>query len=220
MRYCEKCGVRVMGSAPRCPLCQGLLTGGAAKEEDVYPKIPFAEKPHRLLRLLALGSVTAAVLCAAVLFCLPRYSVAALAGMAGLISGWLAVGLAVKKRGKPLKAVFWQACVLSALALAWDYGTGWRGWSLDFVLPIMYICTMLAMAVTAGVLRLGPADYLVYLVMNILLGLIPLALLLAGALRVVYPAVACAGVSVILLAVLILFQGPALKGELLRRLHL
>ncbi len=220
MRHCEKCGVDVIGSAPLCPLCQTPLTGGAA-EEDVYPHIPPTGKPHRLLlRLLALGSVTAAVLCAVVLLCWPRYSVVALSVMAGLASGWLAGGLAVKKRGKPLKAVFWQVCVLSALALAWDYGTGWRGWSLDFVLPLQYICTKLAMAVIARVIRLEPTHYLLYLVLNILLGLAPLALLLAGALGVVYPAAACAAVSVIVLATLILFRGPALKGELLRRLHL
>jgi len=187
----------------------------------VYPDIPFTGNPHLpLFRMLALGTVAAAVTCAAVLLCLPGYGTAALSTMAGIASGWLTLGIAVKKRARPLKAVFWQACVLSGLVLAWDYGTGWRGWSLDFVLPILYICTMLAMAVIARVLRLGPSDYLLYLVLNILLGLVPLVLLLAGALRVIYPAVACAGVSVILLAVLVLFEGPALKGELLRRLHL
>jgi len=156
----------------------------------------------------------------AVLLCLPEHRVAALSGLAGLASGWLTVGIAVKKRAKPLKAVFWQICVLSILALAWDYGTGWRGWSLDYVLPILYICTLLAMAVIAGVLHLDPSDCLLYLVLNILLGLVPLVLLLTGTLRVVYPAMICAAVSLILLAVLILFEGHALKSELLRRLHL
>ncbi len=221
MRYCEKCRVQVIGTSPFCPLCQGPLTDETEGNEDVYPDIPLAGKPHQLLfRLLALGSVIAVVLCVALLFCLPEYGVVALSGMAGLASGWLAVGIAIKKRGKPLKAVIWQACVLSILVLAWDYGTGPRGWSLDFVLPILYTCTMLAMAVIARVLHLRPADYLLYLVLNILLGLVPLVLLLVGALRVVYPAVVCAAVSVIFLAALILFEGPALKGELLRRLHL
>jgi len=185
----------------------------------VYPDIPFAGR-QLLFRLLALASVTVVVLCAAVLLCAPEFHVAVFSVIAGLASGWLAVGIAVKKWGRPLKAVFWQVCILSLLALAWDYGTGWRGWSLDFVLPILYICTLLAMAVIARVLRLGPSDYLLYLVMNILLGLVPLVLLLGGTLRVKYPAVICAAVSVILLAVLVLFEGPALKGELLRRLHL
>ncbi len=219
MLTCEKCGVRVIGSSPRCPLCQGPLTGEAVA--DVYPDIPLAGKPHRLLlRLLALATVIAAVVCAALLLCLPEHRAAALAVLAGLASGWLTVGIAVKKRGKPLKAVFWQVCVLSLLVLAWDRGTGGRGWSLDLVLPILYICTMLAMALIARILRLRAADYLLYLVLNILLGLVPLLLLLCGVLRLVYPAVICAAVSTVLLAVLILFQGPALRDELLRRLHL
>jgi len=180
-----------------------------------------AGKPHQLLlRLLALGTVIAVVGCAAVLLCLPEHRVAALSGIAGLTSGWLTVGIAVKKRAKPLKAVFWQVCVFSILILAWDYGTGWRGWSLNYVLPILYTCTMLAMAVIARLLHLRSSDYLLYLLLNILLGLVPIILMLCGALRVVYPVVICAAVSVVFLAALILFEGPALKDELLRRLHL
>ncbi|WP_298029535.1 DUF6320 domain-containing protein [uncultured Dysosmobacter sp.] len=221
MRYCEKCGVHVIGSPPCCPLCQGPLTGEADGNGNVYPDIPFAGRPHQLLfRLLALGTVIAMVLCTAAFLCLPEHRVAALSGIAGLASGWLTVGIAFKKRGRPLKAVFWQVCVLSILVLAWDHGMGWRGWSLNYVLPVLYTCTMLAMAVIARLLHLRPSDYLLYLLLNILLGLIPLVLLLCGLLRTVYPAVICAAVSVIFLAVLILFEGPALKGELLRRLHL
>ncbi len=221
MRYCEKCGVRVIGSLSSCPLCQGPLTGEADGSEDVYPDIPFTGKPHQtLFRLLVLGTVIAAVACIAVLLCQPDHHTAALSGLAGLASGWLTVGIAFKKRGRPLKAVFWQVCVLSILVLAWDHGTGWRGWSLNYVLPILYTCTMLAMAVIAGLLRLRAPDYLLYLLLNILLGLIPLALLLTGVLRVAYPAVICAAASVVFLSILILFEGPALKGELLRRLHL
>lgn len=221
MYYCEKCGVRVTGAPPCCPLCQGPLTGKADGSGDVYPDIPFEARPRQLLlRLLVLASVAAAVACLAVLLCLPGHGAAALSGMAGLASGWLTVGIAVKKRGKPLKAVFWQVCLLSLLALAWDYGTGWRGWSVNYALPVLYTCTMAAMAVIARLLHLLPSDYLLYLVLNILLGLAPLVLLLRGAVHVAYPTVICAAVSVIFLAVLVLFEGPALKGELLRRLHL
>lgn len=221
MYYCEKCKVYAAGSPRACPLCQGPLSGEADMEGNIYPDIPFGGKPYQLLfRALTLATVIAVAVCIAVLLCLPAHKAAPLAVMAGLASGWLAVGTAIKKRGKPLKAVFWQVCVISVLVLAWDYGTGRRGWSLDFVLPILYICTMIAMAVIARVLHMGPSDYLLYLVMNILLGLVPLVLRLCGVLRIVYPAAICTAVSVIFLAGLILFQGSALKGELLRRLHL
>jgi len=220
MRYCEKCGVHVLGSLRSCPLCQGSLSGEPSPAEDVYPEIPLYGRLHApLLRLLILLSVAAAGGCGAVFLCIPQYGWAALSVLAGLGSGWLTVGIAVRKRKKPFKAVFWQICTLSLLAVAWDWGTGFLGWSLDYVLPILYACTMLAMTVIARILRLQVQDYLVYLVMDILLGLLPLVLLLCGALHVVYPAAACVAVSMVLLAVLVLFEGPALKSELLRRLH-
>lgn len=221
MFRCEKCGVRVIGTPPCCPLCQGPLSGEIDPGGDVYPVLPFSgSRLQTTLRLFALAAAVVVVICAAVILCLPEHSVAALSGMAGVASGWLTVRIAVKKRGKPLKAVFWQVCILSILALLWDYGTGPRGWSLDYVLPILYLCTMAAMAVIARLLHLRSSDYLLYLVLNILLGLVPLLLLFCGKLRVIYPAVVCAAVSMIFLAVLILFEGPALKSELLRRFHL
>jgi len=210
-----------MGTIRICPLCQGPLSGKADPAEDVYPNIPLSGKLSApLLRLLFLAAAAAAAVCGASLLCAPQYGWLALSILAGIGSGCLTVGIAVRKRKKPFKAVFWQICVLSLLAVAWDCGTGFRGWSLDFVLPILYACTMLAMAVAARLLHLQVQDYLVYLVMDILLGLLPLLLLLFGALRIVYPAAVCVAVSLILLAVLALFEGPALKGELLRRLHL
>jgi len=221
MQYCEKCGVHVLGTPRGCPLCQGPLSGEPDPAENVYPDIPLFGRLHApLLRLLILISVIAAAACAAVLLCAPQYGWAALSVLAGLGSGWLTLWIAVRKRKKPFKAVFWQVCSLSLLAVAWDHGTGFSGWSLDFVLPILYACTMLAMAVTARLLHFQIQDYLVYLMMDILLGMLPLVLLLCGVIRVVYPAAVCVAVSLTLLAVLILFEGPALKGELLRRLHL
>lgn len=221
MRYCEKCGVHVLGTLRSCPLCQGPLGGEPDPAEDVFPPVPLLGRLHApLLRLLVLLTVTGAAACGAVLLCTPRYGWAALSVLAGLASGWLTVGIAINKRKKPFKAVFWQICSLSLLAVAWDWGTGFSGWSLDFVLPVLYACTMLAMTVIARLLRLQVQDYLVYLMMDILLGLLPLLLLLRGTVRVVYPAAVCVAVSLVLLAVLVLFEGPALRGELRRRLHL
>ena len=220
MQYCEKCRAQILGEKQMCPLCQGELTG-APEGEDSFPRAPLRLAPHRLLlRLLALGSVAAVVVCAAVDFSFPRGVRWSVFVAAGLASAWVAVGVAVRKRRRPLKAVLWQMCALSLLALAWDHWTGGWGWSVDFVLPILYMCTMVTMTVIARLMRLLPQDCLLYLVLSVLFGVIPLVLLVCGVPRVIYPSVVCAASSLIFLAALLLFEGGAMRDELARRLHI
>lgn len=59
-----------------------------------------------------------------------------------------------------------------------------------------------------------------YLGLCVLAGFLPLIPLLCGALWMIYPSVVCAGVSAISLSALLLFRGPALKAEIIRRGHL
>ena len=54
----------------------------------------------------------------------------------------------------------------------------------------------------------------------ILAGFFPLIPLFCGALWMIYPSVVCAGISAISLSALLLFRGPALKAEIIRRGHL
>lgn len=220
MYYCKKCGFSVTGSRAKCPFC-GSGLAGEPDGENVFPEIPYKEPKNELLiRLLALGTVIAEAVCIAVNFFLQEYGWWSVYVGAGLLSVWLAAGIAVKKRRNPLKAVLWQVCAGSCLIFAWDYGTGFRGWSLDFVLPVLYICSLFLMMALVRLLRLKAQDYLLYLGWNLLLGLIPLGLLSGGALRVAGPSVICVLVSVVGFAVLILFRGAEVRAELGRRFHL
>ncbi len=220
MYYCKKCGFSVTGSKEKCPFCRGDMTG-EPDGENVFPEIPYKEQKNDLLiRLLALGTVTAAAVCIAVNYIWQEYGWWSVYVSAGLLSVWLAVGIAVKKHGNPPKAVLWQVCAGSCLIVAWDYWTGFRGWSLDFVMPILYTCSLFLMTALVRFLHLKPQDYLVYVGWNLLLGLIPLGLLLGGVLRVIYLSVICVLVSVVGAAVLILFRGAALWAELGRRFHM
>ena len=119
-----------------------------------------------------------------------------------------------------MKAIAWLLAVVPALVLAWDWRTGFMGWSINFVLPCFIPCMQLAAAGAARILRLRPADYLLYLSICILAGFFPLIPLFCGALWMIYPSVVCAGVSAIFLSALLLFRGPALKAEIIRRGHL
>ena len=159
-------------------------------------------------------------MCAAVNYCFPEGGWWFLFVAAGLGSAWLLTGVALWKRRNPMKAIAWLLAVVPALVLAWDWRTGFMGWSINFVLPCFIPCMQLAAAGAARILRLRPADYLLYLSICILAGFFPLIPLFCGELNMIYPSVVCAGVSAISLSALLLFRGPALKAEIIRRGHL
>lgn len=219
MLYCKKCGVHLSGSMRRCPLCQGEVSG--TPEEDPYPVLLKMERPYWLTVRLA-GWLTMVVLsvCAAVNYCFPSGGWWFLFVAAGLASAWLLLGIAFRKRRNPMKAIVWLLAAVSALVLIWDWRTGFKGWSINFVLPCLIPCMQLAVAAAAWVLRLRPSDYLLYLGLCVLAGFLPLIPLLCGALWMIYPSVVCVGFSAVLLSTLILFRGPALRAEIIRRGHL
>ena len=219
MLYCEKCGVYLSGTMSRCPLCQGEVTG--QPEEDAYPALPETRRPYWLtVRLAGLLTAAALAVCAAVNYCFPEGGWWVLFVAAGLASAWLLIGVAFWKRRNPMKAIAWLLAVVPALVLVWDWRTGFMGWSINFVLPCFIPCMQLAVAAAIRLLRLRPADYLLYLSICVLAGFLPLIPLLWGALWMIYPSVVCAGVSAISLSALLLFQGAALKAEIIRRTHL
>ena len=219
MLHCEKCGIQLSGSSKRCPLCQSLLTG--TPEEDSYPSIEETSRPYWLaMRLAGLFTIVVLAICIAVNYCFPQGGWWFLFVASGLASVWLVIGVALWKRRNPLKAVAWLLLVVSVLVLLWDWRTGFRGWSLNFVLPSFIPCMQIAVAANTRALRLSTSDYLLYLGICVFAGFLPLIPLLCGMLWMVYPSVICVSFSAILLSALILFRGSALKAELIRRTHI
>ena len=221
MRYCETCRVHVRGRQEQCPLCQRPLDGIADQTPAIFPDIPPAKKaPSYLIRLIAFATLIAAAVCIIINVSLPAGGWWSAFVVAGLISLWLSFAMVVKKRDNIPKSILWQVTIISALAIVWDLCTGFHRWSVDYVLPILCACAMGAMATIAQLMKLAINDYLIYLVLDAVLGIIPLILLLCGVLSVTLPSVICIAVSVISIAALFLFAGPALRADIARRLHL
>lgn len=220
MGYCEKCKIKVIGKLEQCPLCGGCPSGEICDETEIFPDAAPEKRKHSLLiKILVLCSVIAAAVCFAVN--------ASIAGqnwwlnyvLAGLASFWALVFVALKKCVNPAKAVLYFSVTASVLIFLWDIATGFHRWSLDFVLPVLLVCAICATVMFARYLCLKPQDYLFYLVLNILLGMIPMVLFLFGVPRVICPSAVCAAVSIIALGVLVIFRGDILEEELDRRLH-
>ena len=124
---------------------------------------------------------------------------------AGCATMWLTMAVGYVKRFNLLKNAAWQLLIMSGICVLWDLGTGWRGWSVDFVLPFGALAVQFSIPVIAKVNRLEREEYLFYLVQAGVAGLIPIVLVWTGIVRLVYPSVVCAGISFLTVAALFIF---------------
>ena len=194
MLRCPSCGVTVAGNKTSCPLCGGPLTGTPDPDSEIFPRIPKPRFTNQfILRLLGL---------------------IALAGL------WAAAAIGISLRRDLMKNIAWQMLLIPTLSILWDWGTGWRGWSIDYVLPCVSGAALITMCLLARLLRLPLPSFASRLLLACLLGLVPAVLLACGALRVVIPSLICSALSIVALCALALFFGPMLRAELHRRLHL
>jgi hypothetical protein len=221
MKVCEKCAVSVSGGFEKCPLCQGALVGDAQDEYEIFPLIPLVINEHSLLfRLLLLGSAAVVIVSLTVNWMLPQRGFWSLFVIMGVACVWIGLLTAIRKRHNILKHLSYQVTIIGALSVLWDIFTGWRGWSVDYVVPIAFASVMTATAILAHILKMPTETYMVYSVLLIFYGIIPVIFVLSGLSTVVYPSLICVAGSLLSLAALLIFEGGNMREELKRRLHL
>lgn len=222
MQYCPTCHVYIRGNGKRCILCGNLLPtqqGGEA-EEEIFPQIPFAYKRHLALRILAFLSLCAVVVSFTVRTMVPTRVNWPMLVAFGLTSLWLCIIVALRKRHNVPKTILWQAVMVSALSLLWDWLTGWKNWSLDYLIPIVFVASAALLYLTAKIKKLGVRDYITYVVLDSVLGMLPIAFILLDWVDTPYPSILCAAVSALLLSGVLIFQWDSVRRELSRRMHL
>lgn len=221
MQHCNYCNVDVAGDKACCPLCGGALTGEREAESELFPVLHSRRQISTLiLRILALLCITASVICVLINFTIMNRVYWSLFVIAGAASTWITVWIALRYRKDVVQNVTWQVFLLSFLSVAFDKWTGWYGWSLDFVMPSICLIGLLVQIVLCTALRLPVASIAGRLSMISLLGVATGVLAVLGKLGVALPSLICAGVSVGVLAFLVIFQWQAIKSELIKRFHL
>ena len=78
---------------------------------------------------------------------------------AGCACAWLVVMVAYYKRRNILKNEMWQLLLISVIAILWDRFTGWKGWSVDFVIPFGILAVQFSVPVIAKINRLEREEY-------------------------------------------------------------
>lgn len=217
MKNCPSCKLMIRGRRSRCPLCQNALEG-----EGTPSPFPIIDTPRSrtfFVRLLVFATIASAIICVIINLALPSTGFWSIFVVAGVACMWLSLSIALRKRRDLLKNIAWQAIVISTLAIVWDVGTHWRAWSVNFVVPSIFIITMLLTPLLAKLLKMPRHSFIAYFALVFAFGLIPSAFLVFRLVTVPLPSLLSVGLSGVSLLALAVFGGRVIVDELRRRFH-
>lgn len=222
MRYCDKCRVEVRGSQQFCPLCQHeLQVKDASESEDIYPShIEKRFNNHMLLKFFGFIGLSASILAVFFNIILPSETMWSLIVVAVTACLWVSLAMAIKKHKSILKYLWQQMMIITLLTICIDALTGQHGWAISFVLPIILTIAMVVMYLLSKILHLQVGDYMIYLLLDALFGVIPLILVNTQELISDIPSLICILTSIISVVGLVIFEGKNIISELNRRLHI
>ena len=211
MRRCGKCGVSFTGDLDRCPLCQAELSGEA--EPSAFPRNKVRKSGTVALSVLAFvsGACLLAMLFLGQMLGLPGDIV--LAVCLGLVVNYLFVRNILVHTPDFLRVVVRYFLILLAIAALWYLITR-NPVVTTFVIPGICLVALVFDAVLVAVFRgTFVSGYGKYLLFDVALGLIPLALAALGLTTWDVPANVSALTASVLLLALLVFTRKQLVAE-------
>ena len=185
MKYCGHCKVYIREDHDRCVLCENILEEFDGKTEEVFPEVPPFYESRLGIKIMMFISIVALVVSFGFNMIFPSEINWPILFMFAVISIWIGLIIIIQKRYHIPKKIVWQVFIVSVLAVFWDYKIGWRGWSLDYIIPIASVSAMIIMYVTAKIMNLSVSDYVTYILLDGVFGIIPIVFIVLDLVKVI-----------------------------------
>lgn len=221
MRTCSKCNVKVKDPSLVCPLCKGVLSSPSGEETPLaFPPVGIdIKKFHMLKRVFIFLSIIASVGSIAANFLVYDGFLWSILTVAGIIYLWIVIPYTVANHinivSKILAQVFWGSLFVVLI----DFIVGYRGWSVEYVIPSVFSAADIAVIVVILINRMNWRNYLLYQFVIGFLGFAPLVLYLLSIAENPVFVIISTSVSALCLIGTAVFGDKTVKSEFKRRLH-
>lgn len=219
MNRCSNCNIEILDETEYCPLCHSVLMT-TEKMENMYPDVRIVFRRRMLFIRIYLFC---AILVEAVLVGINQILESQIwwSGITGLVFLWIYLILRYAVIGKSdykIK-VLSVAVVGIFIAIAIDFLIGYRGWSVDYVLPSMIILIDIIILGCMIYNRRNWQSYIMWQIFMVLCSLIPVGLYIAGLERNPYLSGMPMAVSMALFLGTMIIGDRRAMLELKRRFH-
>lgn len=222
INYCSECHVFVDPGLAHCPLCKKQLTQ-TPEENGLYPDVSEQHYVDRhtfwgellvFLTFLFIGG--SIVINLAVWNGIPWF----LAVAAPLLYVWVMVRITLfSDMYAGTKALF-QILGVMGMMLAYDFVSGWHGWSCEYILPLVLVAGIVYIDVYSYIYKSYWRDNLVYAIVFVAIGFLPFIFYFTGVTHAVVPMVLSTVASGLTVLGILRFTVNYFKTEMKKRFHI
>ncbi len=215
------CGVEILDKTDTCPLCNHVLEGDGIEREELYPEARVAGRKYRFLENLFLFI---SIIVWFVLFVIdyttnPEFLWSFTVAL-GIVYANVLLRMTILGKSKYMTKILWTLIIGVVFLIEADFLTGYRGWAVNFALPIGVILWDLALVLL--MLFINKRNWQSYIIDQLFILVICCLMVFLMAIKIItFPYVTMAAV----IASGFLFLGTMIMGdrrareELKRRFH-
>ena len=227
MKYCPHCQMNIGGNPEKCPLCQNALEGEG--ERDYWPKLELGStKRMKAFKIVLFSIIAVCILSLAADYLFwkadhPSFSPIVVAWL--LMSGWI-LELVLKKHYNLLKTMFVSMlalcllCQLSELFMHYAWAVPYLAITPGYIIPILCSANIVANFVLSLVDKHFTDHSLIYMFLNILVGVVPWLALLFIKGTPPFAWSACMIINILVFISLFVFRGRIVINEFKKRFHM
>ena len=219
MQECKKCRITIRGNKRCCPLCQGRLYG--EPEDAAFPiikKLPITtEAIFRIACFLAvLAEIALGMICFVNGGWIPGIEIA----MVIILFALGDLGVALYYKSNLVKLITIQAYIVMVAVYVLDARFSDIGWSVEWVIPCMFIALIISTLIIARVNGLFLRDIMLYVILDVLLSFIQIYWIKNGTNRFPWPAAISIALMLAIAAFVIIFRFNDLKNASAKYLNM
>ncbi|MFV0351285.1 MAG: DUF6320 domain-containing protein [Oscillospiraceae bacterium] len=225
MKACNACKIRVQNASQFCPLCGEPMENAPPTSyplpQNHYPEFVQKMRQYNLLfRLFVFLSLFGGVMSVLVNLLTSPGFLWCIIVVASIVYCWLTIPPMLRRGHNYASQAVFQVILTAAFLIVIDFLTGYRGWSVDYVVPSLLSVGILSIGLMAVFNCTRWAQYVLYQVIMGVFGFLPLVLYLTGIAHSLWMVLVAAGLALSSLLVTIVFGDRTIKSEFKSRFHL
>ena len=223
MKTCPNCNADVKGLWTSCPLCQTILVQPTEEEsvDSSFLRLPLSFNRQQAIKIYLRISLVMVLLYFVAHYIWNFQFFGLEYVLFGLLITWTLFVIFLRKRRNIAKVILYFLIFISLVTVYFDFvNDGWIGWSITFVVAILSISALLAILISVLVVRLKVEDYILYLQLAAMVGVVPLLFLMMGWVGHPLPSRLSVFFSLLMVLVLLLRYRKLMISELQKRMHI